>query len=152
MYKRILVPIDESDTSNLALAEAIKLAKEQGAQLRLLHIVDVTAAYSIAEMPFPFAEYRKLLCELGDKLLAKCADLVRGSGVTFDTKCLVLDTLGHRIFELIEQEAKSWPADLVVIGTHGRRGFNRFMLGSVAEGVVRLASVPVLCVKGSHTG
>lgn len=55
MYKQILVPVDGSDTSNLALKEAIKLAKEQQAALRLIHVVDETTIYTMAETPYPIA-------------------------------------------------------------------------------------------------
>jgi nucleotide-binding universal stress UspA family protein len=61
MYKQILVPVDGSDTSNLALKEAIKLAKEQQAALRLIHVVDETTVYMMAETPYPIADYLKMM-------------------------------------------------------------------------------------------
>ncbi len=69
MYKRILVAVDESDTSNLALAEAVKLAKDQHAQLRLVHVVDLTPAYTDVEVPYS-EEYMKALRAAGQKLLS----------------------------------------------------------------------------------
>jgi hypothetical protein len=57
---------------------------------------------------------------------------------------------GGRVYDSIEQEAARWPADLVVIGTHGRRGFRRLLLGSVAEGFIRITTKPVLLVRGSE--
>ena len=148
MYKHILVPVDGSDTSNLALDEAIRLAKELKSELRLVYVVDVVAAYAMTEAALPLVDFEKLTRDWGEELLATCADKVRAAGVVFDTKCLIIDTLGHRVYDRIQEEAKSWPADLIIIGTHGRHGVNRLMLGSVAEGVMRIATVPVLSIRG----
>ena len=148
MYKHILVPVDGSDTSNLALDEAIRLAKELKSELRLVYVVDVVAAYAMTEAALPLIEFEKMSREWGEKLLATCADKTRAAGVPVDTKCVIIDRLGDRVYDRIEEEAKSWPADLIVIGTHGRRGVNRLVLGSVAEGVTRIATVPVLSIRG----
>jgi nucleotide-binding universal stress UspA family protein len=148
MYKHILVPVDGSDTSNLALDEAIRLAKELKSELRIVYVVDVVAAYSMTEAALPLVEFERMSREWGEKLLATCADKARAASAAFDTKCLVIDTLGNRVYDRLEEEAKSWPADLIIIGTHGRRGVNRLLLGSVAEGVMRIATVPVLSIRG----
>ena len=148
MYKHILVPVDGSDTSNLALDEAIRLAKDLRSELRIVHVVDVVAAYAMTEAALPLVEFERMSSEWGAKLLATCADKARTAGVAFETKCLVIDTLGNRVHDRIDEEAKSWPADLIIIGTHGRRGVNRLLLGSVAEGVMRIATAPVLSIRG----
>jgi len=140
MYKHILAPVDGSETSNLALIEAIRLAKDQQGALRLIHVVDETA--------FPIVEYGRDLRHASEKLLADCAARVRDFGVSFDTKRLSINSLTRRVCDEINDEAKSWPADLIVIGTHGRRGFDRFWLGSVAESVIRTATKPVLIIRG----
>jgi nucleotide-binding universal stress UspA family protein len=144
MYKQILVPVDGSDTSNLALKEAIKLAKEQQAALRLIHVVDETSVYMMAETPYPIADYLKMMREAGQKVLSTCAMTAQEAGIKVDTKLVVIESLTQRICDAINEEANRWSADLVVIGTHGRRGFNHLLLGSVAEGVIRLATKPVL--------
>jgi nucleotide-binding universal stress UspA family protein len=149
MYKHILVAVDGSDTSNLALQEAIKLAKEQQAALRLVHVVDETPAYMTMDTPYSVADYQKAMREAGQKVLATCAATVHQAGVEVDTKFVILELLAQRICDAINEEAKRWPADLVVIGTHGRHGFNHLMLGSVAEGVIRLATKPVLVIRGN---
>jgi nucleotide-binding universal stress UspA family protein len=59
-----------------------------------------------------------------------------------------IETIGHRVADVIAAEAAAWPADLIVVGTHGRRGVNRLLLGSVAEGVARVATRPVLLIRG----
>lgn len=149
MYKHILIAVDGSETSNLALKEAIKLAKEQQAALRLIHVVDETTAFMMVEAPYPIAEYQKALRKAGEKELADCAAIVRNAGLVPDTKLAVVETIAQRICDVINEEAKQWPADLIVIGTHGRRGFNHLLLGSVAEGVIRLATKPVLIIRSS---
>jgi len=62
---------------------------------------------------------------------------------------LVIDQFDKRVSDAIEQEAESWHADLIVIGTHGRRGFRRLLLGSVAENLIRTSTKPVLLIRGS---
>ena len=155
MYQRILVAIDGSDTSDLALREAIRLAKDQNAMLRLVRVVDVTPpAYWTTEIAsplaaqFPLADYQKALQEAGEKLLATRVATARDAGVDVDTKLIVAMPAEH-IYDAIEEHSKQWPADLIVVGTHGRRGFQRLMLGSIAEGVVRIATKPVLLIRGT---
>lgn len=148
MYKNILVAVDGSDTSDLALTEAIKLAKEQHAHLRLIHVVDEAPAYTLTDAAFPISEYQKTMREAGKEVLEKCAAKASDSGVVFDTRCPLIDSLVQRICDVISQEANQWPADLIVIGTHGRHGFDRLLLGSVAEGVIRIATKPVLIIRG----
>src|SRR5262245_16503492 len=146
MYKRILVAVDGSKTSNLALKEAMKLAKNQGAVLRLIHVVDETPVYAMADVPYSIHEYQQAVRESGRQELAKCADRAKAARVKFDTRLLF--TITQSIGDVINKEAKRWSASLIVIGTHGRRGFNRLFLGSVAERVVRSAVKPVLIIRG----
>jgi nucleotide-binding universal stress UspA family protein len=149
MYKQILVAVDGSNTSNLALNEAIKLAKDQQAALRLIHVVDETPAYVTGVSPYPFAEYQKAIREIGQKVLSAGVTMAQESGIKVDTKLAVIEILTQRICDMINEDAKRWPADVIVIGTHGRHGFNHLMLGSVAEGVIRLATKPVLIIRGT---
>jgi len=77
--------------------------------------------------------------------LAKAADKVRKSGATVETA--LIDELGQGVIDAINNEALNWSADLIVIGTHGRTGLTRLLLGSIAEGVVREAAMPVLLIR-----
>jgi len=149
MYKHILVAVDGSDTSNLALQEAMKLAKEQQAALRLIHVVDETPVYMTMDTAYALADFQRVVREAGQKVLATCTATARQAGVEVDTKFVILEVPTQRICDAINEEAKGWPADLIVIGTHGRHGFNHLLLGSVAEGVIRLAAKPVLVIRGS---
>ncbi len=148
MYERILVAVDESVTSDLAFEEAMRLAKDQKAALRLLHVIDISPAYMTVETPYPFVEYQQALEEMGGKLLANRVAKARAARVKVDSKLVAIATYGSRIYDIIEEQAKKWPADLIVIGTHGRRGARRLMLGSVAEGLIRVTTKPVLLIRG----
>ena len=148
MYRRILVAIDESETSDLAFQEAIRLAKDQKAALRILHVIDVSPAYLTVDTPYPFVEYQKAMQEAGQKLLANRVATARAAGVEVDSKLITIEMFGERIYDVIEEQSKQWPADLIVIGTHGRRGARHLMLGSVAEGLIRVATKPVLLIRG----
>jgi len=150
MFRRILVPIDGSPTSNQGLEEAIALAKDQSARLCLLHVVDESATTRgfDATMYVPadyIDEFIKVLREDGKKLLAKAETKVRQRRIKVDT--VLLETLGYRVADLIIKQAKKWRADVIVLGTHGRRGLSRLLMGSDAELVVREARVPVLLVR-----
>ena len=145
MYQRILVPIDGSATSERALQEAIKLAAGKG-QLRLVYVVE--EAYPLDAEGFAVIDYAALqeaVRKTGERSLAQAAENARRSGITAETA--LLDLGGERVAGVIDNEALNWKADLIVIGTHGRSGLSRLLLGSVAEDVVHRASVPVLLVR-----
>jgi nucleotide-binding universal stress UspA family protein len=147
MYKRILVPIDGSSTSEHALLEAIKLADGK-AQLRLVYVVE--QVYPLDAEGYAFIDYAALqeaVRKTGKRTLAHAAENVKRSGMTAETA--LLDVPGERPAAVIDAEALNWKADLIVIGTHGRSGLSRLLLGSVAEQVVRGATVPVLLVRGT---
>jgi nucleotide-binding universal stress UspA family protein len=144
MYKRILVPIDGSSTSDRALLEAIKLIDGQSVLLRLVHVID-DLQFLDAEGYVDYAELRELTRKIGERALVRAAEMARQADVTVETALIAAN--GERIARMIEAESESWSADLIVIGTHGRSGFNHLLFGSVAEGVVRCASVPVLLVR-----
>jgi nucleotide-binding universal stress UspA family protein len=147
MYQRILVPIDGSPTSQRALEEALRLARQssQVPQLELLHVVEITL-FPDSEIYFNYAELQKIMRASGEKILAQAEKTVRQAGVAVQTRLLEAD--GERIASVIVEEARHWPADLIVIGTHGRSGFSRILFGSVAEGIVRTAHIPVLLIRG----
>lgn len=144
MYKRILVPIDGSITSERALQEAIKLIGEQPSQLRLVHVIDDVQFFD-TEGYMDYAQLRELTRKIGERSLAKACDIAKQANITAETS--LLQANGERIAQIIDEEADSWVADLIVIGTHGRSGFNHLLFGSIAEGVVRGTSVPVLLVR-----
>jgi nucleotide-binding universal stress UspA family protein len=144
MYERILVAVDGSDTSSHALREGIALAKKFETPLRIVHVIEnayvrVGPAEGINVEPIAQA-WR----EAGQKVLDEASAQARSAGV--ETETALLEEVG-RVSEIVVEEAKRWNADLIVIGTHGRHGLQHLLLGSVAEGVLRIAPVPVLAVR-----
>ena len=148
MYQRILVPVDGSPTSNAGLAEAIKLGKLTGARLRLLHLIHEMPYVMSAEGYGAVAvDMLVSLKEAGASILEQARTQVEEQGIAVDT--ILLDTFGARLCELVAEQVQEWGADVVVLGTHGRRGIGRMMLGSDAEQIVRTAAVPVLLIRGA---
>ena len=146
MYQRILVPIDGSAISQRGLDEACAIAAKLGSTLRLIHVTDdasvVTATAGYASN---IDELLQSLADAGEQILADARRCVDAQKLTVET---VLRHCGTgRVADVILQEASQWPADLIVIGTHGRRGASRLLLGSDAEQVLRSAPVPVLLVR-----
>ena len=148
MYKRILVAVDGSDTSYLALSEAIKLASDGNGTIRLVHVVDLIPTYMDLEMPSQIVAYQDAMREMGRKLLSDGRAITDKSGIPTEAELRVIEMPGEHVYDAIADEATRWPADIIVVGTHGRRGIRRFILGSVAEGVIRVATTPVLLVRG----
>ena len=144
MYKRILVPVDGSETSNRALVAALQMARETDGRVRLLHALDELAYLSSFEYSGQVLEAAR---KGGAKALEDAMAIATASGVPSDHK--MVEVSGQRLGEVVAQEARDWGADLIVIGTHGRRGVSRVLLGSGAEQVLRLAPVPVLAVRSS---
>lgn len=147
MYKRILVAVDGSHTAERALHEAINLAKEFGAQLRIVHAVDEVTMNWDQEFANP-AEIWQVMARSGRDILDKAKTIAASAGIHAETKLIEITTFGQRIPQVIAEDGESWLADLIVVGTHGRRGLSHVLLGSVAEGVVRVATKPVLLIRG----
>ena len=145
IYHRILVPIDGSATSASALKEAIRLA-EGKALIHLAYVLeDVYMLDTESQVLIDYAAMQETARNIGEQTLSHAADKVRQSGATVET--LLLEARGESIAALVNEDAGNWQADLIVIGTHGRTGLSRLLMGSVAEGVVRGASIPVLLVR-----
>jgi nucleotide-binding universal stress UspA family protein len=150
MFKRILVAVDASQTGELALQTAIGLAAEMQARLRIVHAVDAAQINLSAEFPTrsEVSEVSEDIAKAGQKILSDAEASAAAAGLAVETHLITIDTMNQRIPEVIAHDAETWPADLIVIGTHGRRGLSRLFLGSVAEGVARVATKPVLLVRG----
>lgn len=146
MFKRIMVAIDGSSTANAALHEAVKLAKDQQAVLHIVHVVDIVML--AVESPYELTEYEDLVRRAGEQMLNQAAAVARGGGIEVETVLLEVRQFQDRIADEIARSAKDWRADVIVIGTHGRRGLSRLFIGSVAESLVRIAPASVLLIRG----
>lgn len=148
MYQRILVPVDGSDTGNRALASAIDLAKALGGRLRLVHVVEESAFLSGYDtMGGSSAQLLQAMRDNGATVLRDGLATATAAGVEVDT--MLFDTFGERLAETVARSAKLWNADLIVVGTHGRRGVDRLLMGSGAEAIIRKAPVPVLVIRSA---
>lgn len=146
MYQRILVPVDGSATSRRGLQEAIGLAKAMKSRLRLVHVVDeLPPALGDPSYGVVSADISRALKAGGEAILQDAQAAMAGTGVPFDT--MLLETFGGRVSDQVIRHAQEWKPDLIVIGTHGRRGVGRALLGSDAEQILRMAPVPVLMVR-----
>ena len=146
-YRKILVAFDGSAPSTKGLREAVRVAKHTGAQLVVLHVVNEFYAFASLDGIAPGADLVPALREDGRRPLAKAKALAEKAGVRVTT--ILRETLGGPASDAIVREARRQRADLVVLGTHGRRGLRRMVLGSDAEQVVRTASTPVLLVRAA---
>jgi nucleotide-binding universal stress UspA family protein len=145
MYQRILVPVDGSPTSDQGLEEALRIAKTTGGSLRLVHVVNELIFSTGFE--FYSADVAGVLREGGEAILAEARARAAASGI--DVSSALLECFGGRICDFVVDEAKNWHADLIVIGSHGRHGIDRFLIGSDAEQILHVAPMPVLLVRAT---
>jgi nucleotide-binding universal stress UspA family protein len=146
MYQKILVPIDGSDTATRGLREAIKLAAGSQATIRLVHIVN-TAPLAVAYggMPSETDNFIGRLLAAGKEALKEAEGIVSQAGLKSES--VTIETMVDNTGELLIKQAAQWPADLIAMGTHGRRGLGRLVLGSTAEYVLRHTSIPMLLLR-----
>lgn len=148
MSKRILVAIDNSTTSQKALDEAIQLANALDASLCIVNAVDEGP---LAQHRMGLATYVDIdkvkdeMRESSNALLDQA--LAKASAAGCRAERLLIESTQRRVAEMIADAASQWHADLIVVGTHGRRGFERLLVGSVAENLVRIATTSLLLVR-----
>jgi len=137
--------VDGSPTSLRGLDEAIKIAKSSGGRLMLVNVVNELLMTGDVVPSVYYDSIVQSLREWGIKVLEQTAAIVRRADVACEPQ--LIETLGGRVADQIVKQAKDWSADLIVMGTHGRRGLERLAMGSDAELVLRLSHVPVLLVR-----
>ncbi|RZL98720.1 MAG: universal stress protein [Variovorax sp.] len=145
MFNHILVPIDGSETSMLAVSKASGLALAFGSRITLIHVIDnypfigVGADYALGQN-----EYLAAATASARAALAHGVEALAAEGLHSDQR--VVD--GHVVHEGIVDTAVGLGADLIVMGSHGRTGIEKLLLGSVTQRVLQDAPMPVLVVKG----
>jgi nucleotide-binding universal stress UspA family protein len=147
MFHRILVAIDDSNTSKRALRTAFSLTDVHDAALCIVHVLDMGSPWP-SDVPSEVKRYEKNARNAAAKVLDDAGARARKAGRKADARLLEVKDVGDRVADLVARFARKWKADLIVVGTHGRRGASRMFLGSVAESVSRVAPVPVLLVRG----
>jgi nucleotide-binding universal stress UspA family protein len=150
MYTRILVAVDGSNTSRRAFEGALNLAAKLGATLRAFYAVENTPMYFDAPGYDP-SVLRNRLVEQGKELTAELSAAMHEHGVTGDITVGEASSL-EDVPSLVLQAAAEFNAELIVMGTHGRRGMQRLILGSVAERCVRQSTLPVLLIPSAAGG
>ena len=149
MYSRFLVPLDGSPTSLLAIDYAADLARLSGATVILLHVIEPTrhsTGFERAEVYIK--DVRPRFLAAGQALLDEAANRLRQDGIAVET--VLLESGTERVSEQIAHQTEINDCDLVILGTHGRRGVDRLLLGSDAEQIARIAPVPVMLVRQPH--
>ncbi|MBW4048213.1 MAG: universal stress protein [Proteobacteria bacterium] len=146
MYSHLFVAIDGSPVGGAALQHAIELAREQHARLHVAHVMDMLG------MTWATDEILESQRQFGQGLLDQACANARKLGVQSESSLLHTAVVGQRPAEVLAEQARAVAADLVVLGSHGRRGMSHLFLGSVAEGVARLCPMPVLIVHGPAGG
>ena len=148
LFRHILVPVDGSPTSAKAVDEAVRLAMFSGAKISLLHVIDDLSHVTGFE---PAIKYVKqivpLMREAGERLLAKEGEKVLAHGLMVE--CVLIAEGPGRIGDHVAEQARISDVDLIVVGSHGRRGVSRLFMGSDAEQIIRSAPVSVLVVRGN---
>lgn len=145
MYKRILAPIDGSDAAQRGIDEAIALALDQRAALHFVYVIDGSMAAIDPSAFLAYDELQGALRTTGKNVLAKAQQRAAERGVEATT--MLRETTSHRAASAVVAEVKKAESDVIVMGTHGRRGFSHLVLGSVAEEVIKTSPVPVLLVR-----
>ena len=148
-FHHLLVPIDGSPTGDKALDEAIRLASCSGAKVTLLHVMDALSHMSGFESGTRYAEQiLPLMRSAGENLLAQAGQKVLAQGL--QVECILITEGPGRVFVHVADHARNNNVDLIVLGSHGRRGIDRALMGSDAEQIIRHAPVPVLVVRGDE--
>ncbi len=144
LYKKILIATDGSEYTKNAVDHGIDLAKSTEAKLYAIYVVD-TAAFASIPMDAAWESMYELLKQEGDEATKYVADKAKAEGLEVER----LTIEGHPA-EQIAKYAEKNSVDLIVMGTLGKTGLDRFLLGSVAEKVVRTSKIPVLVVRGKN--
>ena len=145
MYQRIMVAVDGSETAQRGLMEAVNLAKDQKAKLAIAHVIDLVIVHGAGGFFGPFVQSTR---EFAQEIIERARKSALDAGVEPEIQSPEIVTTGYHVADTIAQLARDWNADLLVVGTHGRRGVSRLLIGSVAERVVRVAPCPLLLVRG----
>lgn len=148
MYTRIFVAIDNSDTAKKALEEAVRLASALKAKLCIAHALDEGLLAQHALGIGTYIDAAKVKAEMqtaAGQLLDEAAGRAAAAGVAVEQR--LVESERKRTVEQIAEAAQQWQADLLIVGTHGRHGVERLLVGSVAENLMRLAPMSLLMVR-----
>ena len=147
MYRHILIPVDGSDASKAGLREVIRIATADVSRLRLVHVINSSVggdSYGPGTVGDTFMQASR---DKGTAILAEAQEVL--ASYNLHTECVLIEPHGERVASLIIAQAREWPADLIIMGSHGRRGLARAAKGSEAAEVFRESPVPLLLVRAA---
>ncbi|ALM84535.1 universal stress protein [Bordetella sp. N] len=145
MYRKILVALDGSDVAQAAFEHALHLGSTEKAEVVPVYIVEYSSAYYTSAV-YGVTPFRDAMTEEANKVVAAANERLAAAGVRGKARFIDKEGITQTIAQQLQETAVEEGADLVVLGTHGRRGFQRMVLGSVAEAFLRLSTTPVLLV------
>jgi nucleotide-binding universal stress UspA family protein len=151
MYKRIMVAVDDSFMTSQVLTAAVELARRTDAQVAICHAIDETilAQREVAMMlPNSVGKTEARMRMGAQGLLGRLAEMARAAGI--EAEIMLVESEQKHVSDMLIDAATEWQADLLIVGTHGRRGIERFFVGSVAERLVRKSQVSLLLVRGEE--
>lgn len=149
MYSKIMVAVDGSPIAMHALEEAMQLAAIHGAELMSVYVVEYPHTY-ISDLGYDPSPIAETLVNEGRRVLEKAEHLMKSRHINF--KSLLVDSRPtfDSIAEQLQKVADEYEADIVILGTHGRGGFKRLLLGSVAQDFIQASARPVLLIPGRN--
>lgn len=151
MYANILVAVDGSEASKYAVSEAIRIAKLSGGKLTAVHVLDQSAAFTYAGACDPHL-LTDTARQVGHRFLDEARAKMQALDVVGDSEIIETQGIGEDVASCLARCASRLRAELVVMGTHGRRGMRRMVIGSVAERFLRQSTCPVLLIRETWTG
>ena len=144
MFNHILVPVDGSDTAQVAVGKAIELAKAFGSTVTVIYVIDPYPFTGVGtDFAYGQAEYLSAATAEANAAVKAAKDTISGASVKVDTSIIE----AHTAWRGIVEAGTSLNADVIVIGSHGRSGLEKLVLGSVAQAVLSHTKLPVLVVR-----
>ena len=149
MFKKVYVPIDNSDLSDKVLHEALDLAKINDAMVKIVHVVNLEQITFGIEM-VGVAELKNTLLDIANKLLLHVQDIIKDKGI--NAQAVLLENYGSSLASILIKDANEWGADLFVLGSQHLGSFSHFITGGIVEDIAKNTEIPILLVtKHKHT-
>jgi nucleotide-binding universal stress UspA family protein len=148
MYCHILIAVDGSDASRAGLREVVRIATPDVSKLRLVHVVDSSVGKESYDPGTVGDTMVQASRDEGTAILAEAGAVL--AKYDLHAECVLIESKGERVASRIVAQAREWPADLIVMGSHGRRGLARMAMGSQAAEVFRESPVPVLLIRAVY--
>jgi nucleotide-binding universal stress UspA family protein len=148
VYLHLLVPVDGSDASKAGLREVVRIATPDLSRIRLVHVIDSSVGRDSYDPQTVGDTIIQASRDSGAAILAEAREVLTKDDL--HVECVLIESHGERVPNRIIAQAREWPADLIIMGSHGRRGLARVVIGSNAAEVFRESPVPLLLVRAIY--